>query len=108
LEIVAIAEKRCEIVEPDELAPEAERILEQHRLVQRLACRPDEEHERDYELWSYQRERQPRGPEDRALLHVSAIPLAEASTAAGRSKLGAGYRKRADAPRHPPSIAITC
>src|SRR5690606_5049099 len=35
--------------------------------------------------------------EDRALLHVSAIPLAEASTAAGRSKSGTGYRKRADA-----------
>ena len=50
VQINRIAEQADEILEPNERAREAESILDQHRLVERLAGRPDKEYQRDDDL----------------------------------------------------------
>src|SRR3546814_16817525 len=66
-QIVRVGEQVGEVVEPDILDPQAEGVLLQHRLVQRLAGRPDEEHQRDQQLLRQQRLGQPSMTEGDAL-----------------------------------------
>ena len=56
-EVQGVGEDRAEILEPDKFGPEAERILDEHRPVDGLHGRPEEEDHRDGELWGKQQVR---------------------------------------------------
>ena len=58
-QVELVREQRLEIVEPDEFRVGPERILHQHRLVERLRCGPEEEHQRDRDLRRDEHVRQP-------------------------------------------------
>ncbi len=68
-QVTRVVEQVAEVVEPDELRPGGERVLDQQRPVHRLARRPEEKDQRDDELRCDKRVRQPRRLEDDALFH---------------------------------------
>ena len=49
-EVDGVGEQAGEVVEPNELAAQPEGVFQKHRLVEGLACGPDEEDERDDDL----------------------------------------------------------
>jgi hypothetical protein len=69
MEVVRIAEQRGEILEPHEFRVAAERALDEHRLLDRLRRRPDEEDQRDRDLRRDQEIGQQLGLKDDALDH---------------------------------------
>src|SRR5216110_1429377 len=66
MQIIRITEQPREILEPHEASGEAEGVLDQHRLPERLEGRPDEEHQRHRELWRQQQIRRELVGEDGA------------------------------------------
>src|SRR3546814_14132856 len=68
LQVKRIGEQEHEVLEPHELGREAERVLDQQRLVERLGRRPEEEDRRNGKLRQDQQIGERRGPEDAALL----------------------------------------
>ncbi len=92
-EVVLVVVQVAEVVEPDELQAAAERILDEHRLVDRLARRPEEEHDRDGDLRQDQRVGQPPRPEADALFHRHGVRLPP-----GVGRRRAGRRRTAVTP----------
>jgi len=68
-EIAGVAEQGLIVLEPDELGRDAERILQQKALPDRLAGRPVEEHDGDGELRQQQQGRHREPVEIGVLLH---------------------------------------
>jgi len=69
-----VVEDLDEVLEPDELGREAEGVLHQHRLPERLARRPDEEDERHRDLRQHQQIGQQGVAEVDPLQHEVTIP----------------------------------
>ena len=87
-----------EIVEPDELGVAAEGVLDQHRLPDRLARRPEEEDQRDDDLRRHQKVGQPSFVEGDALFHrrprdCRRLPVAMKLALPRASGRGAAFRR---------------
>ena len=83
--VVGIFEELAIVFEPDEIRLQAERILKQERLPDRLRGRPIEKDDGHRELRRKQQQREQQSAEDRALFHVarSALSLLHGRRIAG-------------------------
>ena len=91
VEVGRVVEQVAEVVEPDELRVAAERVLDQQRLPDRLARRPEEEDQRDDDL---RRDQQRRAATRSLKMTRFSIGCLVGTTSAAR-------RRRRSAPHRP-------